>query len=216
MNITKSTTTVTCPHCGSTSTYDLTLHELADGRTLICSKCGRDIVIDRHIFEKVEDLLENPPAANLFATTTATNSSMSFVCLQCGKTTTTTDMTLSRLVDGERVFCIHCGYEIPVDPAKIRQAEGALRGLAVSSEGTTAGSLDTSEGPVTVKTKTFSFDIKTDFNVGGKKLPGSAEPAGGTPIITPRRTIEPKSGCLGVMAVLILVTITALIYGLFA
>ena len=207
---TKSTTTVTCPHCKNASTYDLTLHELADGRRLVCPKCGKDIAIDRSVFEKVEDLLEHPPASNTFSTTTVTKSAMSFVCPQCGKTTTTTDMTIARLVDGERVFCIHCGYEIPVDPAKLRRAEGALRGLAVLDDDK-AGTLDTPDGPVTVKTKTFSFDVKTDMNV----TKGDAgTPAGKTPIVTPRRSIEPKRGCLGVMAVVAAISLVILFYGL--
>jgi transcription elongation factor Elf1 len=212
MKITKSTTTLTCPHCNTASTYDLNPHELADGRKLACGKCGREIAIDRSVFEKVEELLDHPPASSLFSTTTVVKSSMSFQCPRCGKTTTT-DMTIGRLVDGEKVFCSHCGNEIHADGAKIQEADNTLRGIATMPGGGKTVTLNTPGSPVVVKTKTFSFNVNKTFDGGETDRPDAGSPAGHTPILTPRRTIEPKRGCLGVMAVFILLSITALIYG---
>jgi transcription elongation factor Elf1 len=200
MNITKNSTTITCPHCKNATTYEFGLHELVDGRKLVCGKCGREIVIDRNAFEKAEEILEHLPTSNLFNMTTVTNSSMSFQCPDCQKTTTTTDMTIARLVDGEMVYCIHCGTVIPVDAQKLKQAEGALRGLAIGPGGGKTESFNTPEGPVVVTRKTFNVDVKTNLDIGKTGGPGAGGSVGGTPILTPRRVIEPKKGCLGVLA----------------
>jgi transcription elongation factor Elf1 len=215
MNITtKSTTTLTCPNCKNTSTYDLTLHDLADGRKIVCGKCGRDIVIDRSAFAKAEEFLENVPASNLFSTKTVVKSSMSFQCPRCGKTTTT-DTTIGRLLDGEKVFCSHCGSEIHADGAKLQEADAALRGLAAppGSEGKMVG---TTGAPVVVKTKTFSFNVNKTLDIGKKPETDAGGSAGGTPIITPRRSIEPKRGCLGVMVVISVVSAVAVLCWLFS
>ncbi len=210
MNITKSTTSVTCPHCSHTTSYDLGPQELADGGKLVCGKCGREIPFDRRVFEAI---IGGLPTSNLFSMTTVTKSSMSFQCPRCRKTTTT-DMTIDRLVDGEKVFCSHCGNEIPADGAKVLEADAALRGLAVPPGGSSTKTLNTPEGPVAVKTKTFSFNVKTNINIE-KPAGGAGTTAGGTPILTPRRAIEPKRGCLGIMAVFALPMVAVLIYGLF-
>lgn len=215
MNITKSTTTLTCPHCREQSTYDLTPQELADGRRVVCGKCGREIAIDRGVFEKVEELLDHPPASGLFSTTTVVKSSMSFTCPRCGKTTTTTDMTVGRLIEGEKVFCSHCGGEIHVDGAKIQEADAALRGTAPPVDG--GKILDIPGGPVVVRSKSFSFNVNKTVDSRKKADTGAGAPAGGhTPIITPRHAIEPKRGCLGVMGVFLPIVVAGVICGLLA
>jgi transcription elongation factor Elf1 len=208
MNITKSTTSVTCPHCGHKSTYDMDFRELADGGKLACGKCGKEIPFDKRVFDA---LIGELPTSNLFNMTTTTKSSMSFQCPRCQKTTTT-DMTIDRLVDGEKVFCSHCGNEIHADGEKIIQADAALRGLATPPGASDTKTLDTPGGPVAVKTKTFSFNVKTNINVE-RPAGGVGTTAGGTPILTPRRAIEPKKGCLGVVTMFVLLAAAVLIYG---
>jgi transcription elongation factor Elf1 len=212
MNITKSTTSITCPRCRNTSTYELSPHELADGRKLVCGKCGREIVIDPTVFEKTEEILGHLPTSSLFSMTTVTKSSMCFQCPRCQKTTTT-DMTIGGLVDGEKVFCSHCGNEIHADGAKILQADAALRGIATPSGGSEAKTFNTPEGPVVVKRKTFNVDLKTNIDIGKTARPGAGGLAGGTPILTPRRAIEPKKGCLGVVATVAFLGMIVLLYG---
>jgi transcription elongation factor Elf1 len=213
MNITRSTTSFTCPGCGQKSTYDLGPQELADGGKLVCSKCGREIPFDRRVFEAIMGDLSTSKLLNI---TTVTKSSMSFQCPRCGKTTTT-DMTVRRLLDGERVFCSHCGNEIHADGDKLLEADAALKGMAVPAGGGEAETLDTSGGPVVVKTKSFNVNVKTNIDFGKTKdseIDVTGTLARGAPIITPRRTIEPKSGCFGVMAVLAFFLTIVLVYSL--
>ncbi len=208
MNITRTTTSFTCPHCGQKSTYDLGPQELADGGKLVCGKCGKEIPFDRRVFEAI---MGDISTSKLFNMTTVTKSSMSFQCPRCQKTTTT-DMTIGRLVDGESVFCSHCGHKIAADGAKVLQADAALRGMATPSGGGESKTSDTPGGPVVVK-KTFNVNVKTNLDFGKTADPGAGGSAGGTPILTPRRVIEPKKGCLGVMAMLAFLTAIVLVNG---
>jgi transcription elongation factor Elf1 len=197
MNITKTTTSFTCPHCGQKSTYDLAPQELADGGKLVCGKCGKEIPFDKRVFEAI---IGGLPTTNFFSTTTFTKSSMTFQCPRCRKTTTT-DMTIDRLVDGEKVFCSHCGKEIPADGARILQADAALRGIAAPPGGGETKTSNTPGGQVVFKTKTSSVNVKANLDFGKRADPGAGGSAGGAPILTPRRVIEPKRGCVGVIGI---------------
>jgi predicted Zn finger-like uncharacterized protein len=59
MDVTTSQTVINCPHCGHASTYHVSLHDLAQGKKVLCEKCGREIVVDRAKLEKAERILAN-------------------------------------------------------------------------------------------------------------------------------------------------------------
>jgi transcription elongation factor Elf1 len=211
MNLTKNTTSVTCPHCNHTTTYELTLHNLTEGRKLVCEKCGREIAVDRAVFENVEKVLERLGVNDTPGETDVTRSSVALQCPHCNKTSAIT-MSLQELGEKEKIFCQNCGKEIPIDRAKIQKAQNVLAGLRIPS-GDGTETIDTPEGAVVVKTKTFNVDLKTNVDLGETVRRALGETTRGDPTPTGPRGIEPRKGCFGVMAVVVFVGTAILIYG---
>ncbi len=210
MNQTKNTTSVTCPHCNHTSTYELDLHNLAEGKKLVCEKCGREIAVDRQVFENVEKLLERLGVNDTPGETDVTQSSVALQCPHCNKTSTIT-MSLQELAEKEKIFCQNCGKEIPIDREKILKAQRVLGGLKIpSGEGTET--IDTPDGAVVVSTKTVNVDLKTNTDLGETVRLGLEEALKGAPTPKAPNAIEPRKGCFGVMAMLAFPGAVALIY----
>lgn len=215
MKFTSETISFTCPSCGHTTKPHLAIKSLAEGRKLTCEKCGAEIPVDKEVFANVEKILDRlgVPDETGIRTTTTTQSSVVLRCPHCG-TSSTVPMSLSELREKGKVFCQNCGKEIPIDREKIQKAQHALAGLKVpAADG--SGTIDTPGGPVVVKTKTFSFNVNKNIEIG---KPPTADADG--PIIisagsSGRPAIEPKKGCLGVMVVVVLFVAATLIYYFF-
>ena len=57
MGITKETITFTCPSCGHTTKRHAVIKELSEGRKPTCEECGTEIVIDREVMARIEEIL---------------------------------------------------------------------------------------------------------------------------------------------------------------
>jgi transcription elongation factor Elf1 len=216
MNITRETISFTCPSCGHTTKPHVAIKNLVEGRKLVCEKCGREIPVDKEAFANVERILQRlgvPGAPDMpTGVTTVTRSTVALRCPHCN-TLSTVSQSLTQLGERDKIFCQNCGKEIPIDRDKIHRAQSVVDRLG---DGPGTGALDTPEGPVVVKTRTFSFNVNKNIEIGeiGKpSLPDADGPILISPGSSGRSVIEPKRGCLGVMAVFILLSITALIYG---
>jgi transcription elongation factor Elf1 len=58
INAVKSSLSITCPACGGVSKYEIGLHELTDGRKVVCEHCGKGISVDGEKLRRVEQVLE--------------------------------------------------------------------------------------------------------------------------------------------------------------
>ncbi len=212
MNITRETISFTCPSCGHTTKPHVAIKNLVEGRKLVCEKCGTEIPIDPEVFKNVERILERLGVSDAPGITMETHSTVALQCPHCN-TLSTVSRSLSQLGEGDKVFCQNCGKEIPIDRDKIHKAQNVLGQL---KPGDGDKILDVPGGPVVVKTKTFSFNVNKNIEIGEIGKPSLPE-ADGPILISPgssgRNVIEPKRGCLGVMAVLALLSVAALIYG---
>lgn len=56
--VSETSLSLSCPHCNTMSSYKLSLEELADGRKVFCSNCGKEIAVDREKLQKAEDILK--------------------------------------------------------------------------------------------------------------------------------------------------------------
>jgi transcription elongation factor Elf1 len=209
MNITKETISFTCPSCGHTTKPHLAIKQLVEGRKLVCEKCGTEIPVDTEAFKNVGQILEKLGVSDAPGITMETHSTVALRCPHCN-TLSTVSQSLVQLGERDKIFCQNCGKEIPIDRDKIHRAQDALAQL---QPGDGDKILDVPGGPVVVKSKTFSFNVKKDIEIGKPALPNADDMEGGTAILTPRRAIEPKRGCLGVMAVFALLSVAAMIYG---
>jgi transcription elongation factor Elf1 len=207
MNITRETISFTCPSCGHTTKPHVAIKNLVEGRKLVCEKCGTEIPIDPEAFKNVERILEKLGITETPGVAIETESSIALHCPHCG-TTAAVSMTLAELGERGQVFCRNCGKEIPIDRAKIQKAQSVL-GQLEHVDGDRI--LDVPGGPVVVKTRTLNVDVKKDIEIGKQALPGAGESIGGSAIRTGPNVIEPKRGCLGVMAVFALLVLLTLL-----
>jgi transcription elongation factor Elf1 len=210
MNITKETISFTCPSCGHTTKPHLAIKNLVEGRKLVCEKCGREIPVDTEAFKNVEQILEKLGVSDAPGITMETHSTVALQCPHCN-TLSTVSKSLAQLGERDKIFCQNCGKEIPIDRDKIHRAQDALAQL---KPGDGDKILDVPGGPVVVKSKTFSFNVNKNIKIGEIGKPSLPE-ADGPVLISPgssgRNVIEPKRGCLGVMAVLLLTAAVLLV-----
>jgi transcription elongation factor Elf1 len=209
MNITRETISFTCPSCGHTTKPHIAIKELAEGRKLVCEKCGKEIPVNKEAFENVERVLQRLGVSDTPGLTIETRSSVSLKCPHCN-TLSTVSQSLAQLGERDKRFCQNCGKEIPIDRDKIHKAQDALAQL---KPGDGDNILDVPGGPVVVKRKTFSFNVNKNIEIGKPPTPDADGPIVISAGSSGRNVIEPKGGCLGVLAVLLLLA-AVLAYGL--
>ena len=212
---TRSSITHRCPHCGHSFSPHAAIHELAEGLKLTCEKCGGEIAIDGKVLENMEQILqrlgvgEAPPG-----TKAQTRSSITHRCPHCGATSSVA-MSLSELGERDKIFCTKCGKEIPIDREKIQKAQNVLAGLTEAPGDDQDETFDTPVGTIIVKRKTLNVDMKTDIGLDETAGPDAGIPTADAPTPAAPHSIEPRKGCLGVVAIIDLLTAAGLIYGLF-
>jgi hypothetical protein len=128
-----------------------------------------------------------------------TEKTITFTCPSCGHTAKR-HTVIKEIADGKKPLCEECGKEIPIDADVLARIEELLRRLGLA---------ETPADPSAVKKKVFSVDVKTSVDLGKTPLPGRNVPAAGAPAQAGPNVIEPKRGCLGVMAALALAVPTA-------
>jgi transcription elongation factor Elf1 len=145
MSITRETITFTCPSCGHTTRRHTVIESLAGGKKPVCEKCGTEIIIDREVLTKIEEILQRLGIGDSTGITTETDGAVSVRCPHCG-TSASVSPGLQDLGKRDTVFCQNCGREIPIDRDGIRSARhgfdvlSAAAGDAVPTPGAPAPS----------------------------------------------------------------------------
>jgi hypothetical protein len=150
-----------------------------------------------------------------------TTSRMLINCPHCNRASTY-NVSLHDLAQGKKVFCETCGREIAVDRTKLEKAERILANLSIEDDADGTKMFDTDGAHVTVQTKTFTVDDAAVNDPGdpGRIIRETVEDAGAPGRDAPRAAapprIEPKRGCLGILAIVVLLGAAGILYLLFS